>query len=160
MLPFGNLENRGAERGVEIARRAHLNLRVPALLNQRRQPADFELAADADQHVRLLQLEDEAGLRLDEVRILIALGHRVDGDVVAADLARDRREILGRRHDVELALRARRSACEHRSDPRARRRSDDGLHHEDSSERMRTVRADGELELEQELVRARRDRRA
>ena len=109
-VPVGNLEDRGAERRVQIALRADLNLRVPALLDERRQPADLELAADADQHVGLLQLEDEARLRLDEVRVLIALRHRVDGDVIAADLARDRREILGRRHDVQLALRRRRRA--------------------------------------------------
>ena len=57
---------------IEIARRADLNLRVAALLDERRQPADLELAADDDQQIGLLQLQDEARLGLDEVRILIA----------------------------------------------------------------------------------------
>ena len=56
---------------------------------QRRQPADLQLAADDDQQVGLLQLQDEARLRLDEVRILVALGDRLDRDLVAADLPRD-----------------------------------------------------------------------
>ena len=67
-----DLENRAPERRVEIAVGAGLNLRVAALLDQRRQPADLQLAADDDQQVGLLQLQDEARLGLDEVRILIA----------------------------------------------------------------------------------------
>jgi hypothetical protein len=42
------------------------------------------------------------------MRILVAAGDRFDGDAVAADLASDRREILGRGHDIELALSERR----------------------------------------------------
>ena len=101
---------RALQRRVEIAVRARLDLRVAALLDQRRQPADLQLAADDDQQVGLLQLEDEARLGFDEVRILIAARDRLDGDAVAADLARNRREILGGRDDVQLALRARRRA--------------------------------------------------
>src|SRR2546427_164613 len=78
-----------------------------------RQPSDFELAPDDDQHVGPLQLEDEARLRLDEMRVLIALRQRLDGGAIAANLARDRREILGRRDDVQLPLRARRQRREH-----------------------------------------------
>ena len=104
-LPRRDVENRRLERGVEVARRARLNLAVAALLNQRRQPADFELPADGDQQIGALELEDEARLRLDEVRILIALGDRFDGDPIAADLAPDRRQVLGRGDHVELALR-------------------------------------------------------
>ena len=104
----GNLENRGAQRRVQITLRARLDLRVAALLDERRQPADLELASDRYQQVRFLKLEDEARLRLDEMRILIASRHRFDRDPIAADLTPDRREILRARDDRELALRRRR----------------------------------------------------
>ena len=53
-------------RCVQIALGAGLDLRVAALLDERRQPADLQLAADDDEDVRLLQLQDEARLRLDD----------------------------------------------------------------------------------------------
>ena len=106
-LSSGYLENLRLERRVEIPLGSRLNLRVAALLDERRQPADLQLAADGDEHVGLLKLEDEARLRLDEMRILIAPGDRFDRDAVAADFAANRREIFGRRNDVQFALRER-----------------------------------------------------
>ena len=102
-----NLENRRAERSVQITCCARLNLAVSALLNERREPADLELAADGNQQVCFLELQDEARLRFDEMRILIAFRDRVDGRAIAGHLARNRREILRRRDDVQLALRLR-----------------------------------------------------
>ena len=72
----GRRESRESSRAAtrrDTPRAPGWTLRVAALLDERRQPADLQLAADDDQDVRLLQLEDEARLRLDEVRILVAL---------------------------------------------------------------------------------------
>ena len=94
------------ERRVEIAVRARLNARVAALLHQRRQPSHLELAPDRHQQLRIVQLEDEAGLRLDEVRILIAARQSLDLHLVTADLAHDRREVLGGGNDLYRSRRA------------------------------------------------------
>ena len=102
-----HLEDFRGKRGVQIAGRPDLDLAVAALGLQRREPADLELAADGDQHISALQLQDEARLRLDEMGILIAPRERLDGNVIAANLARNRGEILDGRHDIELALRSR-----------------------------------------------------
>src|SRR2546430_12974150 len=56
--------------GVEISVGALLNLRVAALRDERRQPADLEIASDHNEDVGVIELEDEARLRLDEVRVL------------------------------------------------------------------------------------------
>src|SRR5262249_58845228 len=61
-LALRNLQDLAVERGIEIALAARLNLRVAALLHERRQAADLELAADDDQPVTALQLHDEARL--------------------------------------------------------------------------------------------------
>ena len=93
-----DLQDLHVQRGVEVAGGAELNLRIAALRDERRQPADLEFPPDHDQQVGVrLSFEDEAGLGLDEVRILVALAKRVDRDLVAADFARDRGEILGGR---------------------------------------------------------------
>src|SRR5262249_26453583 len=107
----------------QIAVGPRLDLRVAALLDERRQPADLELAADYDQHVGPLKLQDEARLRFDEMRILIAPGDGLDANPIAADLARDRREILGPRHHGQLALRVRWQRDEQRD-----KEQDDALH--------------------------------
>src|SRR5204863_5247143 len=116
-----NIENPRVERGVEITVGADLKLRVAALLNQRRQPPDFQFAADDDEQIGALQLQNEAGLGFDEVRILITARDEVDGRAVAGDLPADRRQILRRRHDVELSLREERRAEEYGRDRRDER---------------------------------------
>ena len=58
-----------------------------------------------------LSLQDEARLRLDEMRILIALGERLDRHCVAADLARERREIFGRGDHAQRRRRRGRGAA-------------------------------------------------
>ena len=88
-LPGRQVEDPRGQRRIEIALPSRLDLRVPALRDERRQPADLELAADDDQQIGAIQLDDEARLRFDEMRILIATRERFDGDLVAADLADD-----------------------------------------------------------------------
>ena len=70
----------------------------------------LQLAADHDEEVGIVQFEDEARLRLDEMRILVALGNRLDGDFVAANLTHQRRKVLsGRDHLGQLRRRWRRN---------------------------------------------------
>ena len=97
-----DLEDLHGHRRVEVALAARLDLRVAAAGQQRRQPADLELAADDDQQVGAAHRENEARLRINEVRILVALRERRDRHLVAADLARERAEIFGRGHDLQL----------------------------------------------------------
>src|SRR5215471_81171 len=103
-LSLWNFENPRLKRSIQVAIRAHLNFRVAALLDEGRQPPDFEIAPDQDEDVGSLQFENKARLGFDEVRILVPLGDRIDRDVIAADLVRDRREILGGGHYIELAF--------------------------------------------------------
>jgi hypothetical protein len=56
---------------IEITGAARLDLGVAALIDERRQPSDFELAPDDNQQIGTLQAEDETRLRLDEVRVLL-----------------------------------------------------------------------------------------
>ncbi len=107
-LPGRYHEDLRGKRCVQIALGAGLDVRIAALLNQRRQPANFQFAADRNYHVGLLKLEDEARLRLDEMRILVAPRERFDGDPIATDLTSDRREIFSRGDDVQFGLRKRR----------------------------------------------------
>ena len=100
---------RACDGRVEVTAAADLHLRIATLLDERRQPADLQLAADGHQDVRLLQLQDEARLGFDEVRILISAGDRLDRDAIAADFTGNGRQILGGRDDVGLALRLRES---------------------------------------------------
>ena len=89
-----------------------LNLRIPAAVDERRQPPDFQLAADDDEQIGSIAAEDEARLRLDEVRILIALGDRIDGTCDRRPLPAQSTQIFGRRDHVQLAF-----ALTARSDP-------------------------------------------
>src|SRR5882672_5626177 len=57
-------------RGFEITRTAELDPGVPALREQERNPADLQLRAGTDQQVRGADAGDQAGTRLDAVRIL------------------------------------------------------------------------------------------
>ena len=100
---------------VHIAGLRRLDLGIPALRDQRRQPADFELQAHYYQQVCLLQFEEETGLRFDEVRILVALGDGIDRDQVASDFARQRGEVFGSSHHVDLGRGLRRDDGEQES---------------------------------------------
>jgi len=84
-----NLEDLDRQRRVQIVFSPRLNFSVAALLDERGQPPDFELPPDDDEQIRTLQFQDEAGFGLDEVRILLPLGNRLDSDAIPAHLARD-----------------------------------------------------------------------
>ena len=99
------LQDADVLRGIEVTVGTRLDLRVAAAVEERRQPADLQLAADRDIQVGAAHRQDEARLRLHEVRILIALRERGHRHLVATDLAGDRPEVFGRRNDVQLALR-------------------------------------------------------
>src|SRR5262249_22582728 len=149
----GNLQNLDVQRRVQVTLGAGLDLRVAALLNERRQPTDLQLTSNHDQQVGLLQLENEARLRLDEVRILIAAGDGLDRDAIAADPAGNRREVLGRGDHVQPRLRRR--GCRRArddADDSDEQREQERLLHAELLERVRAMGANRELELEQELV--------
>src|SRR5262249_2195185 len=114
-LTLGDFENSRLHRCVQITARADLDFSIAALLNERWEPTDLEVAANQDKHVGLLELQYEARLCFDEVRVLIASCDRVHGDAIAPNFARDRREILRGRHNIQFALRSRwRSGCQKR----------------------------------------------
>ena len=58
------------------------------------------MQSDHQQQIGLLQFEEEARLGLHEVRVLIALGNRIDRDIVATHFARQRGQIFGGGHHV------------------------------------------------------------
>ncbi len=75
---------------------------MPLCVDERRQPSDLKLQAHHDQQIGLAQLQQETGLGLDKVRILIALGNGFNLDLVAANFLRQRRQVGGGCDDVEL----------------------------------------------------------
>ena len=95
-----NLEDSGRQGRIEISSSTRLDSRVPALLDERRKPAALQIAADHNQQVGAHELENEAGLGLDEMRVLVPARDGFDGDAIAAYFARQRCQILRRRHDV------------------------------------------------------------
>jgi hypothetical protein len=91
-------------RRIEISAGTGLYPRVPTLLQKRRQPRRFKVAANQDQEVGPHELGDVAGFQLDEVRVLVAARDGLHSDRLSADLTRERREIFGCRHHVDGAL--------------------------------------------------------
>ena len=85
-------------RGVKIAIRTYLDLRIAALRDQWRKPADLQLQSHDYQQICVAQLEQEAGLGFHKVRILISLGNRLDGHLITADFLGKSRPV-GRRGD-------------------------------------------------------------
>ena len=67
-----------------------------------------------------MELQDEAGLGLDEVRILVAATDGLDLHLVASDFARERGQVFGTRDDVHGGIgRASGTRCQ-QCDQRAR----------------------------------------
>jgi len=71
-LALWDVEDACLSGGIEITAGTDLYLRIATLLDERRQPADLQFFSDRDEDIGLLQLQDEARLGLDEVRVLIA----------------------------------------------------------------------------------------
>src|SRR6266849_11067680 len=99
----GNFKNFGETRSVEIARSADLDFGIRGLRDQRRQPADFELETDNNEEVGALELEEETGLGVNEVGILIAAGDGFHFDFVATDFLRESGKVGGSGYDLKLA---------------------------------------------------------
>src|SRR6185295_18422588 len=98
----GAVEDVHALRDVEIAGGARQDLAVPALVEQRRQPADLQVEADHFQQVGVPEQQQETRLGLDKVRVLIPAGDGGDVDAVAGHFLRDRGEVGGGGDDVQL----------------------------------------------------------
>src|SRR5262249_59460145 len=99
------------------------------------------------QQVGVLEQQEETRLRLDEVRVLVAAADGVDLDSVAAHFARQRRQVFGRGDHFEFVGGEQVAACE---DDQCKKECD--AFHQGLLKNMRAVRADGELQLEEQLV--------
>src|SRR5882724_5828517 len=106
-LASGNFKNFRITRGIQITGSSNLDFRIGGLRDERRKPADFEFETDDDEQVRSAQLQKKAGLRFDEVRVLIAARDGLDVHFVTANFLREGREVGGGGHDVEFACRLR-----------------------------------------------------
>ena len=67
-----------------------LDLGIARILQERWQPADFQLRSAFDQHIGCAQLHNKTRTRIDKVGIFRRLRHRRDFDFVAANVARER----------------------------------------------------------------------
>src|SRR5713226_7360475 len=99
----GDFENSGETRSVKIAGGADLDFGIRGLGDQRRQPSDFQLETDNDQEIGALELEQEARLGVDKVRILIAAGNGFNFNFVATDFLRESGKVGGSGYDLKLA---------------------------------------------------------
>ena len=77
---------------------------IARLLRDKREPCDFKLSARADGDVCRACAGDEAGPRLDLVRILTADSGVVDIDVIAADFGGERAPFRFAREHVEVGV--------------------------------------------------------
>ena len=97
--------------------------------------------------MRRAQLHDEARPRVDEMRIFRWLRQNADGDILAADVARDRAEIRQRGHDVECC------GSGNREDRQQDSENENLFFHVDLSlELMCTVRTEDEFELKENRI--------
>jgi len=71
--------------------------------DERGQPADFQLKSDDDEQVGALEFEEETGLGIDEVRILIATSDGFALDFIAADFLGQGGEVAGGGHDLDFS---------------------------------------------------------
>ena len=81
-----HLQQPERRRGLEVACGARLDARVARLLDEHRQPADFEFGAGGDHQVRAARTRHQAGLGLDAMHVLQRGGGHVDVDAVTAKL--------------------------------------------------------------------------
>src|ERR1700738_5229786 len=106
-LAGGQLQNSGKAGSVQIAGATNLDAGVAGLGDERRKPADFELESDDDEELRPGKFKKEAGLRIDEMRILISARDGFDGNFITANFLCDGSEVGGGGHDLEFAVGAR-----------------------------------------------------
>src|SRR3989337_1413705 len=76
-----------------MSARTGTDLRVACSIDQQWHPADLEIEPDEREHIGVPQPEDEARLRFNEVRVLIALADVDRPNAVPADCLRDVAEI-------------------------------------------------------------------
>jgi len=84
-LGRGSLEDVASDRRVQIARVTRVDLVVAALIDERRKVADLQLEPGGDQEVRAGEFQDEGGLGVHEVGVLIPLGQGERLDPIPAD---------------------------------------------------------------------------
>ena len=92
-------------RRLHASRFANLDFWIAGVLQQGRQPAEFELGPAIDQHIGVAQRNDEAWTRIDEMRIFGRFSENYDVDLVSANFARKRAKIGKGGNDIELGLR-------------------------------------------------------
>ena len=97
-----DFEDLGELRGVEISVSSGLNSPVARLRDQRWQPADLQIQTNTNEQVGIPQFQQKAGLRLDEMWILIPLSDGFHTDSVTAHLLGQRGQIGGGRDYIEL----------------------------------------------------------
>ncbi len=91
-----------AARRIEVSGRAGVDLRVAALIEERRKIADLQLEPRGDQQVGVRELQDERRLGVDEVRVLVPLHEREGFDAVPAHRVGQRGEVLESRDHLHL----------------------------------------------------------
>src|SRR5262245_5619434 len=79
--------------------------RITRLVEQGRKPANFQFSAAFEKHVRAIELNDEARLGIDEVRIFGRLCERREINMVAADFFRDRGNVRRGCDDIQFRKR-------------------------------------------------------
>ena len=103
-LALGHIENARPERRIHVAFGTDLDPAVSALQDERRKPPGLQVAPHYDEHVGSQEAQDETGLRLHEVGILVTTSDGFHVDAFASDLTRNGRQILGGRHDTYPTL--------------------------------------------------------
>src|SRR5687767_13666141 len=97
-----NVQQRNRARYIHVSRAAALDLRVARTIEKQRHPPCLEIEADEGPHVRPPQLENETGLRLDEVRVLVPFSYVRRGYPAATDGSRNVVEVGGAGDDPQL----------------------------------------------------------
>ena len=100
----GDVHETHTLRGLNASGFADIELRVARVLQERGEPAEFQLGAAVDQDIGVAQLHDEARPGVDEVRVFRRLRHRGHVRFVGSDLTRERAEIGQGGDDVEFGV--------------------------------------------------------
>src|SRR5687768_8864751 len=107
----GNVQQRDRARDIEIPRASALDLPVSRAIEQQRHPSRLEIEADECPHISAPELEDEARLRLDKMRILVTFADVRRGYAAAAHRFPDIVQVGRTRHDAELCTGWRGDQC-------------------------------------------------